>query len=134
MTTKVDKKRGGLYCVCGGPGGVSCTNAAGTPGISMHKFPNKDKKLDQWKLWVQFVRKHRPSFTPTNFSAICSAHFERSCYPLRYSLDVPSPLKPKSLYLKPGSVPTLDTVVPDDLQTPVSARQRRKVSIQFKFL
>ena len=35
------KKRGGLYCVCCGHGRVSCTNSAITPGISMHKFPNK---------------------------------------------------------------------------------------------
>jgi hypothetical protein len=131
MATQPTKKRGGLYCVCGGPGGVSCTNSAGKPGISMHKFPSKEKKPDEWKLWVQFVRKHRPDFTPTLSSAICSVHFERSCYPLRYSLGVPSPLKPRSLYLKPGSVPTIDTVVP---KTPESARNRRKVSTKLMFL
>ena len=121
-------KRGGLYCACGGPSGVSCTNSVGTPGISMHKFPSKEKKFDEWRLWLQFVRKHRPNFTPTRYSAICSAHFERSCYPLRYTLSIPSPLKPRSLYLKPGSVPTIDTIVPNDLQTSNSARKRRKVS------
>ena len=106
MATQETIKRGGLYCVCGDPAGISCTNSTRTPGISMHKFPNKEKKPNEYKLWVQYVRKHRANFTPTNFSAICSAHFETSCYPLRYSLAVPSPLKPKALYLKPGSVPT----------------------------
>ena len=132
MAMQPTKKRGGLYCVCGGRSGVSCTNSASTPGISMHKFPSKEKKAGLWKLWVQFVRKHRPNFTPTLYSAVCSAHFERSCYPLRYSLDVPSPLKPKLCYLKPDSVPTIDTVVPDNLQK--SARKQRKVSTLLKFL
>ena len=65
-----------------------------------------------------------PNFTPTLYSAICLAHFERSCYPLCYSLDIPSPLRPKLFYLKPCSVPTIDTVVPEDLKTPESARKR----------
>ena len=128
MASQQTKKRGGLYCACGGPGGISCTNSTRTPGISMHKFPRKEKKPQEYKLWVQFVRKHRLNFTPTNSSAICSAHFETSCYPMRYSLGIPSPLKPKAMYLKPGSVPTKDTVLPQDIPTSGIARRRRQVT------
>ena len=39
-------KRGGRFCVCGSPGGVSCKNTTHTPGIIMHKFPSE--KLE-WK-------------------------------------------------------------------------------------
>ena len=70
-------KRGGKYCVAGTRDNVSCTNTSYSPGISMHIFPS-DKELCQ--KWTSFVRKHRPNFKPSKYSALCSAHFEPTCF------------------------------------------------------
>ena len=41
------------------------------------------------------MRQHRPNFTPTNSSVMCSAHFEKSCFGTPYHIDVPDGLRPK---------------------------------------
>lgn len=104
--------------------------------ISMHKFPNKRKNPKEWRMWTRFVRKHRPNFPPTEFSVICSAHFEPFFYSQRYSFGIPSPLKPRSIYLNPGSVPSVDSVIPQELfkLIPESARRQIKVSRHFNKL
>ena len=102
MASSTKRARGGKFCVCGGPGLRSCTNTYHVEGISMHKFPANE---EQRKMWIKFVRKHRPNFTPTNSSVICSAHFETSCFATRYHIGVPDELKPKPRYLLEGSVP-----------------------------
>ena len=125
-------KRGGRFCVCGGPGGVSCKNTTHTPGIIMHKFPSEKTKVEERRLWTKFVRRHRPNFSPTPYSVVCSAHFEASCYPQCYSIDIPENLRPKARYLKPEAVPTIDAVLlglgTDIKTTPVSKRGDRMVS------
>ena len=70
-------KRGGKSCAAGGPGQISCTNNSYSPGISMHIFPSNPKVRAQW---VKFVRIHRPDFVDTEYSALCSVHFEESCF------------------------------------------------------
>ena len=52
------KKKGGIYCVAGGPNQQNCRNTSYTPGITMHQFP-KDEKLQEW---VRFVRWHRLNY------------------------------------------------------------------------
>ena len=108
--SSTQRKRGGKYCVCGAAGGYSCMNSVHTPGISMHKFPDGEKFPSQRRSWISFVRKHRPGFVPTEFSVLCSAHFEMTCYPLRYRLELPSNVKPRSKYLNPGAIPFVDTL------------------------
>lgn len=122
-----DRKRGGRYCVCGGPGGISCKNSTHTPGIITHKFPSEKTRAQERKLWTKFVRRHRADFSPTHFSVLCSAHFESSCYPPCYSLDIPEHLRPKASYLSPGAMPTIDMVPLEP--APVSGREERKVFI-----
>lgn len=78
----------GKTCAAGAPGKISCTNNSYTPGISMHVFP-RDKKV--WDQWVKFVRVHRPDWQPSEFSALCSLHFEETCYTrLKLSSLMPS--------------------------------------------
>ena len=102
-------KHGGRYCVAGGPNKVSCKNTSYTPGISMHRFP-KDESLR--RLWTQFVRRHRAKFAPSEYSALCSAHFEKTCFERKLSLGPEASDKTPRNLLKRGSVPTVDTVVP----------------------
>ena len=123
MASSTKRARRGKFCVCGGPGLRSCTNTYHVEGISMHKFPANE---EQRKMWIKFVRKHRPNFTPTNSSVICSAHFETSCFGTRYHIGVPDELKPKARYLLEGSVPTKDSVVLEEM--PATSRTKRKVS------
>ena len=70
-------KRGGKSCAAGGPGQISCTNNSYSPGVSMHIFPRNPKVRTQW---LKFVRVHRPDFVDTAYSALCSVHFEESCF------------------------------------------------------
>lgn len=130
---KANVKRGGRYCVCGGPGEVSCKNTTHTPGIIMHKFPSEKTRPDERRLWTKFVRKHRVNFSPTEYSVVCSAHFEPSCYPQCFSLNIPEDLRPKARYLKPDAIPTIDVVQLETdtelKETPVSKRQKRMVNI-----
>lgn len=76
LTAKKGKKVG-TYCSAGFPNDVSCKNNTHTPGVSMHYF-SKNEAVRQ--KWARFVRKHRKHFTPTSSSALCSVHFEDSCY------------------------------------------------------
>ena len=125
-------KRGGRYCVAGGPNKVSCMNTSYTPGISMHRFP-KDEGLR--RQWTQFVRRHRTKFTPTEYSALCSAHFEPTCFERKLSLGSEATDKQPRNLLKRGSVPNVDTVEPAPANEPSSTerdqrgkrRQRKQV-------
>ena len=80
------RSRGGKYCVAGGHGSVSCTNGQYMEGVSIHHFPDQNKDKDLCLKWVQFVRKHRPSFKgpgPRSQVILCSAHFKDKCFNIR---------------------------------------------------
>ena len=77
---------GGKYCVAGGPGSVSCTNDQYMEGVSIHHFPDQNKNKGLYLKWVQFVRKHHPSFKgpgPRSQVILCSAHFKDKCFNIR---------------------------------------------------
>ena len=112
------KKKGGRYCVAGGPNKQSCKNTSYTPGITMHQFP-KDGKVRQE--WVRFVRRHRPNYTATSkYAALCSTHFEESSF-LRPSIAGTNIRWRRNLI--PGAVPTRDAV---SLSSPKKLSQRGK--------
>ena len=102
----------------------SCKNGSYTPNVSVHKFPTDPATRNAW---VKIVRKHRPHFTPSGSSVLCSAHFEACCF-TRMSEVVPEDSSTKQIRnLHKGSVPTRDTtsLLTND---EASARQRRPVS------
>ena len=116
-------KRGGRYCVAGGPNKTSCTNTSYTEGVSMHYFPS-DENVKQ--AWIKFVRRHRKDFISSKSSSLCSVHFEDACFERRAAVLSPeSDMKFKRFLVK-GAIPTRDTVVP--YSSPESKRNRRKVS------
>ena len=105
------KKRGGRYCCAGGPNLTSCKNNMHTDGISMHQFP-KDPTIR--RKWVKFVQRHRADFNEsrvTNYTSLCSAHFEEDCFARKISLDL-GEASNMYRFLTRGSVPTRDSVIP----------------------
>ena len=122
MADRAPIKRGGKYCVAGSLDNVSCTNTSYSPGISMHRFPS-DKVLCQ--KWTSFVRKHRPNFKPSKHSALCSAHFEPTCFTQVASVVSSNCAKRRSL--EKGSIPTQDAVVSFSPE-PLTSREKRQVN------
>ena len=117
-------KRGGKYCVAGTRDNVSCTNMSYSPGISMHRFPS-DKVLCQ--KWTSFVRKHWANFKPSKYSALCSAHFEPTCFTLVASIE--SSNCARRCALEKGSIPSRDVLVSFS-PGPLTSREKRQVSIK----
>ena len=131
-TQEMAERRGGQYCVAGGPGEVSCMNTFFTKGVTVHEFPKNDATSQKW---IRFVRIHRPNWVPSARSLLCSEHFAPSCY--RYnrsiSLGEGSSLKPFKNYLIPGSIPSIPAKSkPDDTaineNNGITPRQKRAVS------
>ena len=114
------------YCAAGNPNMTNCANRTGMPGISMHYFP-KDETLRQ--KWIRFVQIHRKDFVLKKQSALCSAHFNESCFDI---VGIPvydesgTVIEPPKRRLIPGSVPSKDSFVPPT--SPLTLRKRRKVS------
>ena len=77
IQTAAIAKHGGKTCAAGAPGQISCTSSSYSPGNVMHIFPKNEKVRAQW---VKFVRTHRPDFQPTDYSYLCSLHFNESCF------------------------------------------------------
>ena len=109
MTTRsssAPQPRGGKYCVAGGPNQASCTNSQHTAdGIFIHTLPDEEKAPERRKKWVRFVRTHRPHFTPSRSSVLCSAHFEESSFTMNVSVSSSLGMKRK---LTETAVPTVD--------------------------
>jgi len=129
VTRKV-LRRGGKYCVAGGPNNVSCMNTSYTTGVSMYMFP-KDERRQR----VKFVRKHRANFEPSSSSpsALCSDHFEATSFIRRQDISLDDKENPSTApvllrRLEAGAIPTIDTVGPVILES-TSARGRRQVSL-----
>lgn len=127
-------RRGGRYCVAGAPNNESCQNTSYTPGIKMHQFPSDPGLRGKW---VQFVRRHRAGFNPTSkYTSLCSAHFEDSCYERSTSLLANVNLSEGSqfrTFLKKGSIPTRDAVVPPAPEV-LTDRRKRQVSCEFRVM
>lgn len=71
-------RRGGRYCVAGGPNNVGCSNSSYSDGISMHQFPRDRERRSKW---IKFVQQHRRDFVnPGRYAALCSAHFTENCF------------------------------------------------------
>ena len=124
-------ERGGRYCIAGAPNDQSCKNNSHTPGIRMHQFPTDPILRGKW---IQFVRRHRANFNATStYTSLCSAHFEESCYkrPMLVNMELPEGLKLRS-FLKKGSIPTRDALVPPAPEV-LSERRKRQVRLSLLY-
>ena len=81
-------------------------NKSNSDGVSLHKFP-RDKTLR--KKWIDQVKRHRDKWEPTDYSVLCSNHFEKSCFMPDRVLMQSLGMGKKKPCLKPDAVPTLFT-------------------------
>lgn len=87
-------------------------------------FPAKQKIQRRIK-WVNFVRKHRPSFHASGTSLLCSAHFEDSCYNTDVTLAKTLGMK---RILREDAIPTVDVAgILSPAVENLSERKRRQV-------
>ena len=103
------KKGKGIFCVAYG-----CTNTYAN-NVSLHKFPNADKRPDVRRQWVAFVRNKRKDFdNPSQYMCLCEQHFKESCYPIQYKIL--KSMGKEDLILKktllPDAVPTIHSEKP----------------------
>ena len=120
------RSKGGKYCVAGGPNNVSCTNSQHMERVSIHRFPNAKKKPQRLAKWVKFIRKYRLELKPSDTSVLCESHFEDSSFEHNRAITASLGMNAR---LKHDAIPTLDNAnkIQQQVETPVSSRQRRKV-------
>ena len=89
-------------CVAAG-----CSNT-NKDGVSLHKFP-QDRAQDRTlrKKWIDQVKRHRDKWEPTDYSVLCSQHFEKSCFMPSPALMLSLGVGKKKPFLKPDAVPTI---------------------------
>ncbi|XP_033725226.1 THAP domain-containing protein 1-like [Pecten maximus] len=88
----------GRRCVVAG-----CSNTAGN-GVSAHTFPADTKTFNAWKSFVRLTRADWEE--PTKHSAICSEHFNPTCFDAQYEIKAKLGFSTKRR-LNPGSVPSI---------------------------
>ena len=120
---------GRSICIVNGPGGVKCRNSYGRNNgsvFSMHKFPSAEYELNRHKLWFEFVRRYRHDFVPTQYSLLCSAHFEDNCFSANRVIAKSLNMKIK---LKAGAVPTIYISGLDEHQAMLTASLCEKENV-----
>ena len=118
------KKRGGQYCVAGGPNQNSCKNGQFTEGISVHQFPNKAKDGKRHRMWVRFVQRYRPNWQPSSSSVLCSFHFEDSCFTTNKAVAELLKMRRK---LQPDAIPTINLTAMEEDSNNAKSNSRRKI-------
>ena len=100
--------------MAGLPNGISCTNGQHTERKSIHTFPLKETDRKRHQAWVRFARRHRPKWSSTNSSFLCSDHFDESCLTKNQEIAAKLGMKGK---LNPDAVPTIDLSLTDIADT-----------------
>nr|XP_022319003.1 uncharacterized protein LOC111121842 isoform X2 [Crassostrea virginica] len=111
---RVGKSKGsGIRCVA-----ANCGNT-NTDGVSMHTFP-KDAALR--KEWTDFVKLKSGAWVgPTEYSALCSAHFSADCYSFIQRFETERMgIKPKKITLNPDAIPTIHALTPPSISSPLA--------------
>ena len=91
----------------------------------MHRFPSDSLVRAKW---TSFVQRHRAQWKPSSNSVLCSAHFVVSDFEQRLDLNLEDTEKfTTKIWLKKGSIPSVDCVILNPQAQDVSARERRQV-------
>ncbi|XP_069130350.1 uncharacterized protein [Argopecten irradians] len=62
-----------------------CGNGPSDEHVSLHKFPLDNPAL--CRIWTNFVKTTRAKWAgPTTNSKLCSSHFTKECFPMRYAI------------------------------------------------
>ena len=95
-----------------------CSNRSNLKaGISIHNSPINPAHRAKWKKCILL---HRKNFNPEGRFAVCSDHFESSCFARQFHMEG------SVRRLSPGSVPTIWKA----REAPLTDRERRRVSCQ----
>ena len=89
---------------------LNCGNTNAN-GVSMHCFPREHSYRRQW---IEFVREKRAKWDgPSEYSNLCSAHFEPHCITFRNRFEMQQTgKKPCRVTLNPDAVPTIHASPP----------------------
>ncbi|KAF5296224.1 hypothetical protein FQR65_LT19837 [Abscondita terminalis] len=79
-------------------------SAKGTPSISLHNFPRKDKEPYRYKAWK--MRINRKNFSPNHNHVVCNVHFTEEDFEHRYIKELLPNQKIKRR-LKKTAIPSL---------------------------
>ena len=122
--TSKRSSKNGRSCVAGTYEGNSCTNTQFTEDVSFHYFPDKTTDARRHQQWVRFVRRHRPNFTPSKYSSLCSIHFEENSYTMRRDLAKELGIRVK---FRDDSVPSIDAAKEKGPDSGITFRERKQV-------
>ena len=101
----------GIRCVAANCGN---TNA---DGVSLHSFPINVSIRRQW---IDFVKLKRAKWvSPTQYSALCSAHFPIECFPFRFRFEMEHMGRSlKNVKLNADAVPSIHSKCKEDTPHP----------------
>lgn len=91
-------KNKGRMCVVAG-----CSKRQ-ADGVSVHIFPKDQRQRAAWVRFVKLTRADWPG--PSQYTVICSEHFNEDCYEARFSLMKDFGI-PANKCLRKGSVPSI---------------------------
>ena len=97
---------------------AACCSLTHKDGIHLYSFP-KDPSLR--KKWADQVRRTRDKWEPTDYSHLCSKHFEHCCFEPYSNLSLAMGLGKRKSLLKPSAVPTI-------FEKPASLKRKLEVS------
>ena len=80
-------------------------------GVSMHCFPKEQSYRRQW---IEFVKEKRAKWDgPSEYSYLCSAHFEPHCITYRHRFEMKETgIRPKRITLEQDAIPTIHASPP----------------------
>ena len=116
------------------PNGRSCTNGQHIEGKSVHTFLLKEKDRKRHQAWARFVRRHKPKWSSSNTSFLCSDHFDESCFTKNQEIAAKLGMKRK---LKPDAVPSIDLSLADTADTidqSLTDRAKRELRLIYVFV
>ena len=121
---KGEKGKGsGIKCVAANCGN---TNA---DGVSLHTFPKDPTHLKKWSDFMKLKRKAWPG--PTDYSSLCSIHFEPSCFPFRTIFEIEQMgVKPMRVTLTSVACPTIHAPTPIETTTPSKSSSTQSLILQ----
>ena len=104
-------KGSGIRCVA-----ANCGNTH-ADGVSLHTFPKDPTLLKKWNDFVKLTRGAWPG--PIEYSALCSIHFEPSCFLFRTRFEIEQMgVRPRRVTLTSVACPTIHAPTPIETTTP----------------
>ena len=111
------------------PNEVSCTNGQHREGKSVPTFSLKETDRKRHQAWVKILQRHRPRWSSTKLSFLCSHFFSESCFTKNREIPAKLGINRK---LKPDAFPTINFSLADTVDTidqSLTDRAKRQVRL-----